>query len=288
MRDTQLEYFVSVARNASFSKAAAELYVTQPVISQQIAALEKELGFDLFSRTTKGVQLTEAGMIYYRHAVDILSKLKAAKMVALEASKGNSGSIRIGILSSLPSSEFDLLKRFADNNPGVSFEFKRLTVESLSNQLKTEQIDTAYVAANDLVEDDELGFAGRGMKKLNIVCRKDHPLALKKTLKEEDLRPYRLILLQRYQVAQSRYYYPQQRFDSSTLFVEDLDIAMLMVRLGFGIAPEKETTRFFLPDDVTMVEVDSKDWWVEDGWAYLRANENPALHSLVSFLDAHD
>ena len=79
MRDTQLEYFVSVAEQGSFSKAAQELFVTQPVISQQIAALEKELGFALFTRSAKGVQLTQAGMTYYRHAVEILAKLRAAK-----------------------------------------------------------------------------------------------------------------------------------------------------------------------------------------------------------------
>ena len=61
MKTSQLEYFVSAAKHRSFTKAAKECYTVQSAVSQQITALENELGFELFHRTGKGLTLTPAG-----------------------------------------------------------------------------------------------------------------------------------------------------------------------------------------------------------------------------------
>ena len=61
MNDLQIDYFLAVARHLSFTKAARELFVSQPAISRQILALEEELGYTLFERTNKSVHMTKAG-----------------------------------------------------------------------------------------------------------------------------------------------------------------------------------------------------------------------------------
>ena len=76
MRISQLEFFVSAAKNRSFSKAAKECFTVQSAVSQQITALEDELGFLLFERTSKGIELTPAGERYYADTVS--SPLKRA------------------------------------------------------------------------------------------------------------------------------------------------------------------------------------------------------------------
>ena len=63
MNDLQIDYFIAVARNLSFTKTAEEMYVSQPAISRQISHLEEELGYPLFDRSKKTTQLTPAGEI---------------------------------------------------------------------------------------------------------------------------------------------------------------------------------------------------------------------------------
>ena len=66
MNDLQIDYFLAVARNLSFTKTAEEMYVSQPAISRHISHLEKELGFALFDRSKKTTQLTPAGGLFLR------------------------------------------------------------------------------------------------------------------------------------------------------------------------------------------------------------------------------
>ena len=75
MNDLQIEYFLAVARNLSFTKTAEELYVTQPAVSKQISLLEKELDAVLFDRTNKNTELTEAGKLFQRFFEDYKKSL---------------------------------------------------------------------------------------------------------------------------------------------------------------------------------------------------------------------
>src|SRR6201991_2549717 len=75
----QLEYFAAVARHRHFTRAAEELYVTQPALSQQVRRLEAELGLKLFRRTSKGVELTAAGADPLGHAEKVLNEAAAAR-----------------------------------------------------------------------------------------------------------------------------------------------------------------------------------------------------------------
>ena len=74
MNTDQLRYFMAIAHHKNFTEAAKEFYITQPAITHQIAALEKELGTPLFKRTTRSVTLTEAGKLFAEHAKHILDQ----------------------------------------------------------------------------------------------------------------------------------------------------------------------------------------------------------------------
>jgi len=77
MTNSQIDFFLAVAKNLSFSKAAKELYTTQPTVSRQIQMLEKEWGILLFERNTKEVKLTPAGMYMQKECIKSNEKLKA-------------------------------------------------------------------------------------------------------------------------------------------------------------------------------------------------------------------
>ena len=96
MNFNQLKYFVSVADHLSFSYAADENYITQTAMTQQIRALEEDLGVKLIDRSTRPISLTPAGNTFILDARRILKRMNDARERAREASSGITGTLRIG------------------------------------------------------------------------------------------------------------------------------------------------------------------------------------------------
>jgi DNA-binding transcriptional LysR family regulator len=115
-----LRYFVAIAEERSFTRAAERLWVAQPGLSTQIRRLEAELGVRLFERHTRGVDLTQAGELFLERARVALAAADTAGATGRDLEAGVVGSIRLGIASGArwrPAS--DLLRRFSRERPGV-------------------------------------------------------------------------------------------------------------------------------------------------------------------------
>jgi len=123
-----LRYFVVVADELNFSKAAEKLLVAQPALSTQIADLEREVGTPLLLRNTRMVQLTGAGSVFLNEARQILAAAEAAKEKALRHARGEEGELRIGFFAAptmyiLP----DLIRRYRALYPKVRVLMHELT-----------------------------------------------------------------------------------------------------------------------------------------------------------------
>ena len=122
MEFNQLESFISVVKNNSFSYAAKELYTTQPTVSNNIKNLEKELNTTLLDRTSKTISLTDSGKLFYKYAVELINIRDKAKFTISEHSGMVEGEIVI-CASSIPE-EYVLpyiIKGFSKVYPKVSF-----------------------------------------------------------------------------------------------------------------------------------------------------------------------
>jgi DNA-binding transcriptional LysR family regulator len=95
-----LRYFVMVAEELHFTRAAARLNMQQPPLSQQVRALEQELGFELFKRHPKGVDLTAGGVVFLEEARAILARVEQGSRKAARAANGIEGTLIIGFTSS--------------------------------------------------------------------------------------------------------------------------------------------------------------------------------------------
>jgi DNA-binding transcriptional LysR family regulator len=96
----QLRYFVTVAEELNFSRAATKLHMSQPPLSQQIKALEEEMVVMLFLRTRREVKLTDAGKVFLRESRSVLAHLQAAVDTTLKTAKGDIGELRLGMATS--------------------------------------------------------------------------------------------------------------------------------------------------------------------------------------------
>src|ERR687884_1740687 len=128
----QLTYFESVSRHLHFTRAAEELHVAQPSVSQQIRKLEAELGTPLFHRMKRRVALTEAGQTFLPHARAVLQRLEEARLEVQELSGLRKGALAIG---APPSVGTHLLPRalaaFVRKHPGIAMSFREAGSRSL-------------------------------------------------------------------------------------------------------------------------------------------------------------
>jgi DNA-binding transcriptional LysR family regulator len=130
-----LRYFVMVAEERHFTRAAARLNMQQPPLSQQIRALEDELGFDLFKRHPKGVDLTAGGRVFLQEAQDILARVKDGSLKASRAAHGIEGQLSIGFTSSAAAHPLipRIIRAYRERYPGVAVSLKEGSAQKLTD-----------------------------------------------------------------------------------------------------------------------------------------------------------
>jgi len=146
-----LSYFVAVAQKLNFSRAAEELHVAQPAISQQIRALESELGVQLFDRVGRRVALTRAGEVLLPHAFHILSSVETAINEVRELSQLTRGVASLGAPPTVSSHLLPgRLTRFRRRYPGLEVTLREAGTESLLQLIQDGPLDLAIVVSDEL------------------------------------------------------------------------------------------------------------------------------------------
>jgi LysR family transcriptional regulator, benzoate and cis,cis-muconate-responsive activator of ben and cat genes len=142
----QLEYFLGVANELHFSKAAEKLFIAQPALSRQIQALEENLGVLLFERDKRNVKLTPAGEYLREEATGVLSQLENITKRTQLIHKGEEGELRIGhpgsaIYSVIP----PLLSKLRNDFPQIKANLSEILEDDLFGFLKNYQIDVGFI-----------------------------------------------------------------------------------------------------------------------------------------------
>ena len=138
----QLKYFQSVARLNSFSEAAEENFISQSAISQQVQALERELGFRLLERKKRTFTLTPAGAYFYQKSLILTADYEQMCREASKIAKGDQASLKIGYLRCYTGAEFHrALELFSESCPDVSVSIAYGNHEELYELLRTQQAD---------------------------------------------------------------------------------------------------------------------------------------------------
>jgi len=142
----QLTYFAAVARHRHFTRAAAELRVAQPALSQQIKRLEAEVGLSLLDRTSRRVNLTEAGELLLERAGRVLAEVEAAQEELAGLRGLESGRVTIGAMQSLgPVDLAALLGDFHARHPGIEVVLRESTTEWMTRAVVADELDLAFI-----------------------------------------------------------------------------------------------------------------------------------------------
>jgi DNA-binding transcriptional LysR family regulator len=172
-----LRYFIAVAEELHFGRAAQLLGISQPPLSQQIQALEQELGARLFERTNRRVALSEAGRLFLDEARLVLAQVDKASDVARRAQLGELGELKIGFTtsapftSSIPQAIFSFRQRF----PAVHLALQEMNSKEVAAGLEDESIQVGIM--RPLALPDSLLVVELLREPLVAIINADHPLA---------------------------------------------------------------------------------------------------------------
>lgn len=174
-----LRYFVAVAEELHFTRAALRLHLGQPPLSQQIQALEAELGVMLLERSRRKVALTEAGERFLLRAREILAATEAATEEARRAARGELGILRVGFSASLALTHFfpQLIYDYRQHFPQVALALAEMYSAKQCQALAARELDVGFVRFADAEPRPGVILREIGRDPLRVVINARHPLA---------------------------------------------------------------------------------------------------------------
>ncbi|QWT21989.1 LysR family transcriptional regulator [Bacillus sp. NP157] len=201
----QLRYFVEVAETLSFTQAAQRLHISQPPLSQQIQALEADLGVRLLDRNRRRVALTEPGRIFLIEAKAILARAEKARTVVTEAAAGFTGQLRLAYATSVSFHRAlpETLLRFSHAAPGVSLHLVEMPTGAQYDAMLSGQIDVGLLRAPPagVANARQLNMEVIDQEPLVLALPSDHRLAKRESVTMAELAHERFVAPPRTQAA---------------------------------------------------------------------------------------
>lgn len=233
----RLKYFQAVVRLNSFSAAAEENFISQSAISQQIQALEKDLGFPLLERKNRTFTLTPAGEYFYQKSLLLTADYERICREAARIAKGSQAALKIGYLRSYTGGEFQrALEVFAEKAPDVSVSIAYGNHEELYQMLRTGQADLVMNDQRRAFSDEYINLVLSTQPSCVEVAARS-PLAQLKQATPQELGnvPCILVASPAQRENEQEYYRNVVGIQSEFLYAETLEEAHLMVigRKGF-------------------------------------------------------
>lgn len=190
----QITYFIAVAEELNFSRAALRLHMAQPPLSTQIHNLEKELGVELFDRSRRAISLTDAGKVFLEQAYNLRDLSEKTIKYTRMAGQGEVGLLTIGfvpfaLFTYLPA----ILRAFHTSYPEVELIFHDAYSEHLANELRSHTVDVAFLSY--FFNDQDLSYEYVTQEPLVVLLPQDHPLARHTSISLHELAKEPLIML---------------------------------------------------------------------------------------------
>ncbi len=241
----QIRYFQSVVRNNSFSEAAEECHISQSAISQQVQALERELGFYLLERKNRKFSLTPAGEYFYKKSLVLIADYEQMCREAGKIAKDDKAALVIGYLRCYSGQEFHLaLEEFSAKYPDVSVKIEYGNHEELYELLRTGGVDLVLNDQRRAFSDQYVNLILTvGKEYIEISSR--NPISHLQSITPQELKniPCILVSSKEQRENEQEYYQGVIGFQGDFLYAENLEEARLLVIGGQGFMPVEGVKR---------------------------------------------
>jgi DNA-binding transcriptional LysR family regulator len=288
----QLRYFVSVAECGNFTRAANQHYISQTAITQQIHALEENVGAKLFDRNSRPVALTPAGRVFLKEAREILGKMDAALQRTREATTGLEGELRLGFTKGYEHSDLPRhLRSFHHEYPNVLISCYRCDTDMLASGLMSGEYDVIFTwDSTNLRQEEALDVRVMEHVPLRVALYANHPLARRKELTRKDLKQENILFMSPSGTGDSfgdAYYiklYQQAGYQPNIILrSNDMESILMMVAAeeGISIVPEYSHPWDVGTENVVFVPLAGEGETEEILIAWRKNDDHPALRHFI-------
>jgi DNA-binding transcriptional LysR family regulator len=280
-----LRYFVAVAEELSFRRAAERLHLAQPPLSSQIKGLEGELGLKLFERSTRTVKLTAAGKVFLDEARLVLTAAARAEQNVRKAQQGLIGPLRIGVLAPAATPRLArVLRFFRQKFPEVQFSLHEMTSVEQLQQLRDDQLDVGLLRPPVLFP--ELDYRFLEESSMVLAAPAGHRLAQARHIGWSDFHKEPLVMV--HPKLQHGYYDKFLELCAKAgatpivgQYASDIHSKMWLISAGFGIAPTTETIAEVKRPGLVFRKLPPGLPLVQTLVVWKRSNDSPALRNFL-------
>ena len=295
MNINQLKYFVAVAEQRSFTKAANQYYLSQTAVTQQVRALEESLGVQLLDRNSRPVSLTPAGAVFLKEAKAILVRMDTAVSRVKDASTGVVGTLRIGYTKGYERSTLsDKLRLFHRHHPNILLTCYRCDTDELAAGLLNKEYDIIFTwDSTNLKAQEDVEYIGVESARLVVALYDEHPLAGRRRLSRADLKGESILYMSpdasndSYGDAFFMQLYKDAGYKPNILFRScDAECILMMVAAqeGISILPDYFTDKLYDADNLVFVPLVGECEKEDIIAAWQSSNSNPVLKQFLSVL----
>lgn len=242
MNDIQIACFLAVSEHLNFTKAAEQLHITHPAVSQQIQSLEKELGVRLFQRTTRSVRLTEEGKMFVNDARQLMALSSRAKKRFQDTSYKEIEILSLGCYN-YPCIFLlvDTLKKLHTERPELHPRLQVIPFQHIHRMLEEGDLDAIIGFKETAASIISASYKEIAKVPMVCICSCRHPLANEKSVSLDDLKEERLALFvpsmaTQPSIAQIQGQLIGGRPPSEFYFCESAEAITALVSAGYGIS----------------------------------------------------
>ncbi len=190
----QIRGFLALTEHLNFRRAAREMNITQPALSNQVKALEQSLGVRLFIRTTRSVELTEDGTRFFRNSRRAIAEIDSAIAEMSTPTDARFGFVTFACIPTIAGHAFPrIIRQYIKQHPQVTIEMLDQATAGMERKILDRDVD--FGVGGRPRRSDDFTFVPLLRDPFVLVCRKDHPLARKTLIKIDDAMKYPIICL---------------------------------------------------------------------------------------------
>lgn len=287
-----LRYFVTIAEEQSLTRAAARLHIAQPPLSAQLRKLESELGTPLVHRSARGVQLTEAGKVFFEEARRVLHEVEQATRMTKDVGGGLVGRLAIGFIPSASNAVLPpILREFKARYPDVTLHLQEMRPDEIVNKLHDRRIDAGMFYLP--FEDPSLHMRPVASDALVLAVPAEHPLAERERVRLEEVRDEPFILPARHGSMPGLYTIVVQACERAgfTPHVVQRDVWLMqtivgLVAGGMGVSVVPASVRRLQRAGASFLSLSDVSERAETAVAWRRGDTPPVLGSFLDIVTA--
>lgn len=287
-----LRYFVVLAEELHFGRAAQRLHIAQPPLSQQIKQLEEELGVQLFERSKKRVQLTEAGQLFFEKVGQLFLEFEQTIQQVQQVSRGETGRLVVGFTGSAPYTIMPkIIPVYRQHFPAIQLVLKEVTTSpQLEALLLANQIDVAFILNPSPHEELEIETVLQDQ--LVVVLPQNHPLTEQDSIVLKQLASEPFVMYPRFP---PRYFYQKiidfcQQAGFTPQIVQEANQFQTIISLvasGLGVALVPSTTQKLRIEGSVYRPIKYPQAQVDLAAVWRKGDSSPVLSSFLNIVQKY-